>query len=114
MRNRVAEQVDIVCRGAIFVIAGVSQRRPRIEADDAGRAALEHGNAGTGGIQFLGVNLKKPMKRVLKGIKSGKFANEWKWEQRTGKLRYRLLKELALRQPVLRMEDGVRKSLGLI
>lgn len=65
------------------------------------------------GIRFLGVNLKRPMKKILKDIRSGKFAREWSWEQRTGKLRYRFLRKMALRQPINKMEQSVREQLGL-
>lgn len=65
------------------------------------------------GIRFLGVNLAKPMKKILADIQSGRFAREWRWEQWTGKLRYRFLRQMALAQPINRMEQSVRKELGL-
>src|SRR5690606_17663843 len=34
------------------------------------------------GMQFLGINLKKPMTKILEGITSGKFAKEWQFEQK--------------------------------
>jgi ketol-acid reductoisomerase len=65
------------------------------------------------GIKFIGINLAKPMKRILADIRSGKFAREWSWEQWTGKLRYRFLRSMALRQPINGLEQSVRKELGL-
>lgn len=65
------------------------------------------------GIKFFGIDLATPMKKILANIRSGRFAREWKWEQRTGKLRYRLLRALALRQPINRLERAVRQELGL-
>ena len=66
------------------------------------------------GIRFVGFNLKRPMKKILAKIRSGKFASEWRFEQRTGKLRYHFLKAMALRQPINRMERDVRKELDLV
>lgn len=65
------------------------------------------------GLHFLGVNVVRPMRRILDAIRGGKFAREWKWEQRTGKLRYRFLKTMALRQPINRWEQEARAKLGL-
>ena len=66
------------------------------------------------GLQFLGVRLAKPMRRILDRITSGKFAREWAFEQRTGKLRFRFLKAMALRQPINRLEQEARKELGIM
>jgi ketol-acid reductoisomerase len=59
------------------------------------------------------VNLAKPMKRILQGIRSGAFAREWSFEQRTGRLRYRFLLAMAQRLPMGKVEQAVRKVLGL-
>ena len=66
------------------------------------------------GIKFLGVNLAKPMRKILDNIRRGKFAREWSFEERTGKLRYRFLRHMAKRQPIGVMEENVRKKLGLV
>lgn len=65
------------------------------------------------GLKFLLVNVARPMKGILRSITAGKFAREWSWEQRTGKLRYRFLRAMALRQPIKKLEESVRKELGL-
>lgn len=65
------------------------------------------------GMHFLGVNLARPMKRILAHIRNGGFAREWQLEQKLGKPRYRFLKMMALAQPLHRMEKAVRQSLGL-
>jgi ketol-acid reductoisomerase len=65
------------------------------------------------GVRFLGLKLAAPMKRILADIASGKFAREWAAEQRFGRLRYRLLKFFAVRQPVGKVERQVREKLGL-
>lgn len=65
------------------------------------------------GIQFLLVNIARPMRRVLANIRQGGFAREWAFEQKSGKLRYRFLKAMALRQPINRLEREVRSRLGL-
>lgn len=66
------------------------------------------------GIKFLGVNLGRPMRKILENIRGGKFAREWSFEERTGKLRYRFLRHMAKRQPIGAMEDSVRKKLGMV
>lgn len=63
------------------------------------------------GIKFLGVNMSRPMKKILKTIRSGKFAREWQFEQRIGKPRYRFLRMMALRQPIGKIEQDVRETL---
>lgn len=63
------------------------------------------------GIKFVGVNLMRPMGKVLKAIQSGKFAREWQFEQKIGKPRFRFLKAMALRQPIGKLEREVRKRL---
>ena len=65
------------------------------------------------GMRFLGVRLQGPMRKILRNITSGKFAREWSWEQRTGKLRYRFLRWMALKQPFTKMERSVRRHLGI-
>ena len=66
------------------------------------------------GIKFLGVNLARPMRKILDNIRRGKFAREWSFEEKTGKLRYRFLRHMAKRQPIGAMEENVRKKLGLV
>lgn len=63
------------------------------------------------GIKFLGVNMARPMKKILKTIRSGKFAREWQFEQRIGKPRFRFLRMMALRQPIGKLEREVRETL---
>ena len=65
------------------------------------------------GVKFLWMNVKKPMKKILKVIQSGKFAREWTFEKKTGKLRYRFLKAMAKRQPIIKTEAIVRQELGI-
>lgn len=64
------------------------------------------------GIKFLGVNIKRPMRKVLATIRSGGFAREWRNERRLGQPRFRLLRALALRQPIGKLENSVRKRLN--
>ena len=47
------------------------------------------------GIKFIGLNLARPMRKILDNIRGGKFAREWSFEERTGKLRYRFLRHMA-------------------
>lgn len=63
------------------------------------------------GIKFLGLNLGRPMRKILKNIVNGSFAKEWSFEQRTGKLRYRFLRAMASRQPIGKIEESVRRHL---
>jgi len=61
------------------------------------------------GIRFLGMGLRKRIERIYQEIDDGSFAREWQ-----GPLaRLRLLKFLATRQKVLRVEQQVRRNLGL-
>jgi ketol-acid reductoisomerase len=66
------------------------------------------------GIKFLGLNLARPMRKILDHIRQGKFAREWSFEERTGKLRYRFFRMMAKRQPIGPMEADVRKKLGMV
>jgi ketol-acid reductoisomerase len=66
------------------------------------------------GMKFLGVNLGRPMRKILDNIRRGKFAREWSFEERTGKLRYRFFRMMAKRQPIGPMEDDVRRKLGMV
>lgn len=66
------------------------------------------------GMRFLGVNLKKPMKRILEGITSGNFAREWTREQKLGKLWFKFLRAMAVRQPIGRIEASVRQKLEAV
>jgi ketol-acid reductoisomerase len=65
------------------------------------------------GIRFLPLKAKRPMKAILENIRSGKFAREWKWEQRLGRFRFKLLRFFAVRQPFVKLERAVRVKLGL-
>lgn len=65
------------------------------------------------GVKFLGLNLARPMKKILGAIRDGKFAREWSFEERTGKMRFRFLRYWAKRQPIGAMETAVRAKLGL-
>ena len=64
------------------------------------------------GLRFLRMNVADPMRRILRDITSGRFAREWSFEQRTGRLRQRLLHLLATHQPIRRVEQQVRRRLG--
>ncbi|MBY0587094.1 ketol-acid reductoisomerase [bacterium] len=66
------------------------------------------------GIKFLGLNLARPMRKILENIRQGKFAREWSFEERTGKLRYRFFRMMAKRQPIGPMEQDVKKKLGMV
>jgi ketol-acid reductoisomerase len=65
----------------------------------------------TRGVRFLGLNLKERMARIYDEIESGAFAREW--AGRTAGLRFRVVRFLAMRQRINRIEQKVRKSLGL-
>ncbi|HVJ82168.1 MAG TPA: ketol-acid reductoisomerase [Planctomycetia bacterium] len=65
------------------------------------------------GIRFLPLKAKRPMKAILENIRSGKFAREWKWEQKLGRFRFKLLRFFAVRQPFVKLERAVRVKLGL-
>lgn len=67
----------------------------------------------TRGIRFLGMNLRRPMRRVLEDIQSGRFSREWSFEQRLGRVRFRLLRAIAVRQPIARLERAVRRRLSI-
>ncbi|QDU61080.1 Ketol-acid reductoisomerase [Planctomycetes bacterium Pan216] len=83
-----------------------------IEQLDAHSQTSQYG-AISRGMRFLGINLKRPMRKILDNIRRGKFAREWNFEQRTGKVRFRLLRALAKRQPIGKIEKEVRKELGI-
>lgn len=66
------------------------------------------------GIKFLGLDLARPMKKILASIRGGNFAREWSFEEKTGKLRYRFLKFMARRQKIGALDRSVREKLGLV
>jgi ketol-acid reductoisomerase len=63
------------------------------------------------GIKFLRFNFKPTMRKILGHIRSGGFAREWRFERRTGRLRARFLKAMALRQPLRQLERETLKRL---
>lgn len=59
------------------------------------------------GARFLRMNLKEPMRRILAEIRCGDFAREWAFEQRIGRVRHRLLRAIAVRQPIRALERAL-------
>lgn len=108
---REAVLLEIYMSGELGYICQTFSEMGLIDQLDAHSQTSQYG-AISRGIQFLGVNLKKPMTKILKNITNGKFAKEWSFEQKTGKLRYRFLKAMALRQPIRHWEESVRKQLA--
>jgi ketol-acid reductoisomerase len=63
------------------------------------------------GTRFLGMDLKRRMNQIYKEIDNGDFAREW--SSPIAKLRYKIIKNLAIRQSINKIERQVRKSLGM-
>lgn len=65
------------------------------------------------GMRFLGVDVKSPMRGVLRDIRRGSFAREWAREQSFGRWWFSFLKSMAHLLPMRRLEKQVRAALGL-
>lgn len=63
------------------------------------------------GIRFLGMGLKKRMKRVYAEIDSGAFAQEW--QRPLSRMKFKAIRFFAMRQKINRLESQVRRELGL-
>ena len=62
-------------------------------------------------LRFLGMGLRDKMERVYKDIDSGAFAREWQGS--FARIKFKVIKFFALRQRINRVEQRVRKNLGL-
>lgn len=63
------------------------------------------------GTRFLGMNLRRRMNQIYKEIDNGDFAREW--SSPIAKMRFKIIKNLAMRQSINKIETQVRKTLGL-
>jgi len=63
------------------------------------------------GIRYRNIPLKPIMKKVLEDIQNGTFTKEW--EKPLTKLKFKAIKFLATKQKINKLEQKVRKSLGL-
>ena len=63
------------------------------------------------GIKYRNIPLKSIMHEVLKNIQDGSFAKEW--ENPLTKLKFKVIKFFATKQKINKLEQKVRKSLGL-
>ena len=63
------------------------------------------------GTRFLGMNLRQRMNQIYKEINNGDFAREW--SSPIAKIRFNIIKNLAIRQSINKIENQVRKSLGM-
>ncbi|MFX1377536.1 MAG: ketol-acid reductoisomerase [Promethearchaeota archaeon] len=63
------------------------------------------------GIRFRKLPLKDKMETILKEIQNGEFTREW--EKKITKLKFKMIKFLATRQKINKLEKKVRKNLKL-
>jgi ketol-acid reductoisomerase len=63
------------------------------------------------GIRYRKIPLKIIMHSVLKDIQDGSFTSEW--EKKLTKLKFKAIKFFATKQKVNKLEQEVRKNLGL-
>ena len=63
------------------------------------------------GTRYLGMNLRRRMNQIYKEIENGDFAREW--SSPIAKIRFKIIKNLATRQSINKIEKQVRKTLGL-
>lgn len=61
--------------------------------------------------RFLGMKLRQRMDRIFNEIDNGDFAREW--SSPIAKLRFQLIRYLAMRQSINKIENQVRQALGL-
>jgi ketol-acid reductoisomerase len=63
------------------------------------------------GTRFLGMKLRQRMNRIYHEIDNGDFAREW--SSPIAKLRFKVIKYFAMRQSINKIENQVRKALGI-
>ncbi len=63
------------------------------------------------GIRFRKLPLRDKMERILKEIRDGEFTKEW--EKKITKMKFKMIKYLATKQKINKLEKQVRKSLKL-
>lgn len=63
------------------------------------------------GTRFLGMGLRQRMERIYAEIENGDFAREW--SSPLAKLRFRIIRHFAMRQPINKVENLVRVALGI-
>jgi len=63
------------------------------------------------GTRFLGMNLRQRMKQIYTEIDNGDFAREW--SSPLAKIRFKVIKYFATRQSINKIENQVRKTLGM-
>ncbi|MEM2122106.1 MAG: ketol-acid reductoisomerase [Candidatus Bathyarchaeia archaeon] len=61
------------------------------------------------GPLLIGDEFKEPLKRVLEEIRMGRFAREWALEQMLGYPVFKKLRDRALKHPINKAEEGMRK-----
>ncbi len=64
------------------------------------------------GIKFLSMPVKDKMKEILGHIEDGGFAREW--EQPISRLKFKLIKFFAMRQKINKLEQDVKRRLGIV
>jgi ketol-acid reductoisomerase len=64
----------------------------------------------TRGWRFADIDFKSRMREALEEIRSGKFAEEWQQEQRSGSERFNQLRQLRKFHPLNEWESGTRSA----
>jgi ketol-acid reductoisomerase len=63
------------------------------------------------GTRFLGMNLRRRMNQIYNEIDNGDFAREW--SKPLAKIRFKIIRYFAIRQSINKIENQVRKTLGM-
>jgi ketol-acid reductoisomerase len=63
------------------------------------------------GVRFLGLGLDERMQAIYEEIDSGAFAREW--ASPLARLKFKVIRYFAMRQPINKLEAHVRKAMGL-
>jgi ketol-acid reductoisomerase len=101
-----------------LVLSGEVERTYRLLRTEGYAAQMEHHSPVSQygqlsrGPEFAHLDLAQPMRAIVEGIASGRFADEWDAERDAGFPRFRALKDAAVGPAVQEFERSLRTELG--